>query len=106
MPGVSWNSMSTPSMRRVSKGCSISRVGAIRLTVALAGTPLPRPASTWPRGPRGSGAPYMYCARRFIAGPASTFSLTACSKKPCGAMTCTLPALTSASSITPRTPPK
>ena len=35
-----------------------------------------------------------------------TFSDTACSVKPVGAMTLTLPAFTSAASITPRTPPK
>ncbi|MNN80285.1 hypothetical protein D3C81_1970020 [compost metagenome] len=106
VPGVNWNSTSTPLRVMRCSGWLISSVGAIRLTVALAGTPLPSPASTWPRGPRGRGAPYMYWARRFMAGPASTFSPMACSKKPSGAMTWTLPAFTSASSITPRAPPK
>ena len=48
----------------------------------------------------------MYTARRFIAVPATTFSLTACSMKPLGAMILTRPALTSSSEATPLTPPK
>ena len=48
----------------------------------------------------------LYWARRLIALPAITFSLTASSMKPAGAMICTRPALTSASSTTPLTPPK
>ncbi len=40
--------------------------------------PLPR----CPAGSVGSSPPYMYAARRAIAGPATTFSETACSMKP------------------------
>ena len=66
----------------------------------------PRPAPTWPLGPFGSSAPYMYVARRDIALPAKTFSLTACSRKPSGAMTGMRPDATSSSATTPRAPPK
>ena len=47
----------------------------------------------------------MYWARRLMALPASTFSATAASMKPLGAMIRTLPAATSFSSTTPCTPP-
>ena len=53
----------------------------------------------------GSREPYMYWARRLMALPASTFSATAASMKPLGAMIRTLPAATSFSSTTPCTPP-
>ncbi len=102
--GASWKTMRTPSIRCSSIGFSIDRVGAISPGVPRA-TPFPRPASTWPRGPRGSSDPNWNCARRIIGGPASTFSPDTASMKPAGAITSTLPALTSASSTTPRTPP-
>ena len=55
-PGVSANSMSMPSMRSVSRGFSITRVGAISPRVP--GAPaLPSPASTCPRASRGSSMP-------------------------------------------------
>ena len=47
----------------------------------------------------------MYAARRLIALPASTFSATAASRNPTGAMIFTLPAATSSSETTPFTPP-
>jgi hypothetical protein len=50
--------------------------------------------------------PYWKNSRRVMALPAYTFSAIACSMKPTGAMICAFPALTSASSTTPRTPPK
>ena len=53
----------------------------------------PRPPLTPPRALRGSTAPYMYTARRPMALPAITFSLTACSVKPSGAMILHLAAL-------------
>ena len=102
--GASWKTISMPSIVCVSIGCSMLCVGAISPAVPRA-TPLPSPASTWPRGPRGSRLPNWNCARRIIGRPASTFSPEIASMKPAGAMTATLPALTSASSITPRTPP-
>ena len=102
--GVTWNTISTPSSRWVSKGSPIVTVGGIKLTVPRE-VPLPRPASTWPRGPLGSVAPNWNCARRIMGVPASTASETTSSMKPAGATTGTRPARTSASSTTPRTPP-
>ena len=80
-------------------------VGGISVTVPREVT-LPRPASTWPRGPWAAVAPNRNMARRIIGVPASTFSFVTSSMKPSGAMMATLPAFTSASSTTPRTPPK
>jgi len=58
VPGVTWNTASTPSMESRVPVFETLSVGATR-----AGWPsetaLPSPASTWPRGPRGSRAPYM-----------------------------------------------
>ncbi len=102
--GASWKTILTPSIVCSSTGCTMLMVGAIR-PVEPRAMPLPRPASTWPRGPRGSMVPNWNCARRPIGKPASTFSPDTASMNPSGAMTATLPALTSASSITPRTPP-
>ena len=82
----------------------MTRVGGIRVTVPREVT-LPRPASTWPRGPLGKVAPNWKSARRIIAVPASTFSETTSCMKRSGAQTSTRPARTSASSTTPRTPP-
>ena len=45
-------------------------------------------------------------ARRIIGVPAITFSFVTSSMKRSGARIATLPAFTSASSTTPRTPPK
>ena len=67
---------------------------------------LAEPASTCPRGPLGSMAPNWNMARRIMGVPTSTFSFVTSSMKRSGAMMATLPALTSASSTTPRTPPK
>ena len=61
-------------------------VGAISPVVPRA-MPLPSPASTWPRGPRGSMLPNWNCARRAIGMPASTFSPDTASMKPSGAIT-------------------
>ena len=103
--GVSWKIISTPSMVCSSMASLMTCVGGISVTVPREVT-LPRPASTWPRGPFGSRAPNWNMARRIIGVPASTFSFVTSSMKRSGAMTATLPALTSASSTTPRTPPK
>ena len=54
--GASWKTISTPSIRCVSMGAVIKRVGGMRVTVPREVT-LPSPASTWPRGPLGSVAP-------------------------------------------------
>ena len=62
---------------------------------------LPSPVSTWPRAPRGSRWPYMNCARRSIATPASTFSLAASSRKRAGATMRTLRFAISSAEITP-----
>ena len=102
--GASWKTILMPSIVCSSTGCTMLMVGAIR-PVEPRAMPLPRPASTWPRGPRGSMVPNWNCARRPIGKPASTFSPDTASMNPSGAITATLPALTSASSITPRTPP-
>ncbi|MDT4813888.1 hypothetical protein FQZ97_468820 [compost metagenome] len=104
-PGTSWNTICTPSMVRSSVVFSMVEVGAISVTLPRASA-LPRPVSTWPRAPGGSSVPNWYCERRFIALPARMFSATADSMKPEGAITCTLPAATSASLTTPFTPPK
>ena len=102
--GASWKMILTPSIVCSSTACTMLLVGAIRPGVPRA-MPLPSPASTWPRGPRGSMVPNWNCARRAIGRPASTFSPDTASMNPAGAMTGTLPARTSASSTTPRTPP-
>ncbi len=82
----------------------IDSVGATSPGVP-AGTVTPMPASTWPRGPRGSRPPNMYSARRAMAGPATTFSRMAASRKPSGAMIRRPFARSSADTI-PRRPPK
>ncbi|MCY1238118.1 hypothetical protein D9M72_508380 [compost metagenome] len=105
VPCASISSISTPSMFSVSRSFSINRVGGISVTVPTASA-LPMPESTVPRAPRSRKAPNWYCARRLIALPASTFSAIACSMNPAGAITATLPALTSSSLTTPLTPPK
>ncbi|MCY1549609.1 hypothetical protein D9M68_857850 [compost metagenome] len=105
VPGAIRNSICTPSMVRVSPVLVIRSVGGTSVSVPCA-TALPSPASTWPVAERCRLVPYMYWARRLIALPAKTFSLTASSMKPSGASTLTLPALTSSSLITPLAPPK
>ncbi len=105
VPGVSWNVMRTPSTTSSVPVSTISSVGATSPTVP-SGVPLPRPASTWPVGEAGRSAPYMYMARRTMAGPAMTFSLTASARKPSGAMTRHRPAATSSALVTPSTPAK
>ena len=72
--------------------------GAARDALAEAGVDLAA------RAPRQHAAE-LELARRIIGVPASTFSLVTSSMNPSGAMMATLPALTSASSTTPRTPP-
>jgi hypothetical protein len=57
-------------------------------------------------GPGRAGPCRTTCERRVIALPATTFSATAACMNPEGAITLTLPLSTSASSTTPRTPPK
>ena len=84
MPGVSWNTISTPSIVRDSIVWAIESVGAISENVPRDRF-LPNPASTWPRGPGASNGPNWNCARRLIALPAMMFSATACSMNPCGA---------------------
>ena len=58
VPGVSWNSMRMPSTVRCSPVAVMLSVGAMS-----EGMPIevvwPRPAPTWPKGPRASAAPYM-----------------------------------------------
>ena len=81
--GASWNTISSPSIRWVSIGWLITRVGGISVTVPRE-TTLPSPASTWPRGPLGSVGPNWNCARRTIGVPASTFSETTSSMNPSG----------------------
>ncbi len=105
VPGVIWNTTRTPSMTSSVPVALISSVGGMRLTVPSE-VVLPRPASTWPRGPAGSSGANMYSARRSIAGPAMTFSLTASARNPSGAMTRQRPASTSSCVVTPRTPAK
>ena len=102
--GVSWNTISTPSMRCVSIGSLTMRVGGMRVTVPRE-VALPRPVSTWPRGPLGNVGPNWNCARRTIAVPASTVSATTSCMNRSGAQISTRPAFTSRSSMTPRTPP-
>ncbi|MNF02959.1 hypothetical protein D3C76_1280060 [compost metagenome] len=47
VPGVLWNSISTPSMVTVSKACLMVRLGAIKPRLPLAAF-LPMAMSTWP----------------------------------------------------------
>ena len=54
--GVSWNTISIPSIVWVSNGSCTMRVGGMSVTVPRE-VALPSPASTWPRGPRGRVAP-------------------------------------------------
>lgn len=97
--------MRTPSRVSSSPVFLMYCVGGISVGESLLSA-RPRPVPRLPCGPLGSAAPYMYCARRVIALPASTFSEIAYSMKASGAMIFTLPERTSASSTTPRTPPK
>jgi len=69
VPGVSWNSISTPSTVSCWPVCVISAVGGISDTVPVE-VVMPSPAPIWPSGDLASSAPYMYTARRFIAAPA------------------------------------
>ena len=78
--GASWKTISRPSMRWVSSGCAITRVGGMSVTVPRE-TTLPSPASTWPRGPFGSVGPNWNWDRRTIGVPASTLSVTTSSMK-------------------------
>ncbi len=106
VPGVRWNSISTPSMVWVSPVTVTSWVGASKPLDPKIGVPRPSPESTWPRSVRGSSIPYMYNARRFMAVPAITFSLAAASKNPPGPGPAPCPSDTSSGSTTPRIPPK
>ncbi len=91
-------------MTMVSIGWLISRVGRISVMVPFDSVLAP-PRSICPCALRGSVVPNWYSARRLMALPAMTFSATACSMKPAGAMICTLPEATSASLTMPLTPP-
>ena len=103
--GAFWNTIFTPSSVISSKSLTISRFGAMSPTLPLA-TFLPIAWSTCPKGWRCSSTAYCHWVRRVIALPANTFSAIAAFMKPSGAITITLPLATSASSTTPRTPPK
>lgn len=80
-------------------------VGGISETVPVE-VVWPRPAPICAAGPRSRAAPYIYPARRVIAGPAKTFSAMAASMNPSGAMTETSPDATCSSVMMPLTPPK
>src|SRR5262249_47959074 len=54
--GASWNTISTPSIRCVSKAPSMTRVGGIKVTVPREVT-LPPPPGPRPAGPLGRGPP-------------------------------------------------
>ncbi len=95
----------TPSITSSSPVRETISVGAISVTSPFE-TPLPRPEPTAPRSSVGNNAPYMYIARRVIAFPAMTFSETAYSMKPSGAMIRTFPVAASSAVTTPLTPPK
>ena len=69
VPGVSWKTMRTPSSVSSSPVRAMSRVGGISVIEPVE-VVRPRPAVTWPSGALSSSAPYMYEARRAIAGPA------------------------------------
>ena len=81
---------------------STKRVGATSPKVPSVDA-FPSPESTCSRGARSSKKPNMYAARRVMVVPASTFSLTASTTKPSGAMTGTLGL---GSGRTARAPPK
>ncbi len=102
--GVSWKTISMPSMQCRSTGCSMLIVGAIRLLVPRP-MALPRPLSTCERGPGASVGPNWNSARRRIGTPARMFSAIAASMKPSGAITFTSPLAACAGVITPSTPP-
>jgi hypothetical protein len=56
--GVSWKTIFTPSTVNSVGVLSMITLGSIRVIVPIEFV-LPRPASTWPRGPRGSSMPYI-----------------------------------------------
>ena len=58
VPGAIWNTMRTPSTVSSWPVVVMSRVGRISVTVPV-DVVWPRPAPTWPSGPRGRAAPYM-----------------------------------------------
>jgi hypothetical protein len=58
VPGVSWNTMRTPSSVSSCPVRVMSTVGGISETVPV-DVVVPRPAPTCPVGPLGSSAPYM-----------------------------------------------
>ena len=72
-------------MVSVSPVREIVRVGGIRVYVP-AETAMPMPDVICPSGPGVRPTPNWNCARRLMALPAMTFSVTACSMKPSGAM--------------------
>src|SRR6056297_684070 len=65
--GVFWNTISTPSTVSVWPVWVMSTVGGISEIVPDE-LVWPSPLPIWPAGPRSSAAPYMYPARRGIAG--------------------------------------
>jgi hypothetical protein len=69
VPGVIWKIMWIPSTISSCPVRVMSTVGGIRETDPSE-VVCPRPVPTWPQGPLGSSAPYMYVARRDIAPPA------------------------------------
>ena len=58
VPGAIWKTIRTPSTVSSCPVVVMSSVGAIRVTVPV-DVVCPRPAPTWPCGPRASAAPYM-----------------------------------------------
>ncbi|MEV5302991.1 hypothetical protein [Amycolatopsis methanolica] len=85
-----WKTTRTPSTVSSWPVVLMSTVGRIKVTVPVE-VVIPSPAPSCPTALTGNAAPYMYAARRDIAGPASTISLTACSRKPSVAITGTPP---------------
>ena len=103
--GACWNTKRTPSIS-ISWGVRSTRsVGAARPMRPRAGS-LPSPVSTWPRGLRARGMPYMKLARRDMAMPAIRFSLVASCMKPAGATMRTPARAASSSGSTASIPPK
>ncbi len=58
MPGVTWNTIRTPSTVSSWPVVVISTVGAMRVTVPV-DVVWPSPEPIWSAGPLGSAAPYM-----------------------------------------------
>lgn len=92
-------------MVRLSPVFRIVSVGVSKV-ISPRETPMPMPLPICPCGPGVRPVPNWKLPRLLIAAPAMMFSDAVSSMKCSGATMATLPALISASLVTPRAPPK